>query len=280
MRAHLGPLAPVITVLITMSACAAPDASPRAPAQTGSMAGNAAESHAVEAGMELVSVAADGLVLESLIEVDGGEPPGSPEIGAPVVVIQRTDDALLVLPAGASGGSAAWVAAETEDGHPTVEPLQPACPGEDPTIADLIALGVLARFCGLSVAFDGYVPEFCGTGGGTVGVVNATPEWLYGDGPSLWVYAEQPADPFDQANPPESGVLAARVPPAIPVVNCDPERARRWYAFSAHFDDPAAATCRATWADRSGLVSEPPAVAEAACRLILVIDSARPIPAP
>jgi hypothetical protein len=169
--------------------------------------------------------------------------------------------------------------AVTEDGEPAVGALQPTCPDAEPSIADLIALGGIGRFCDLTVAFDGYVPGFCGIAGG-VPLISGTPEWLYGPGPSLWIYAEEPADPIDQANPPESGVLVARVPPAIPTANCDEQRARRWYAFTAHFDDPAAATCRATWDDRAGPVAEPPAVAEAACRMILVIDSARPIAAP
>jgi hypothetical protein len=279
MHTHWRRSAAAITLAIGVTACAAP-ASPSATTPLVSVPSEVATPGVPAAGgLELVGVTSGGLVLEPLIELDGAEPPSSPAIGTAFVVVQRTDDALLVLPPGGSGASAAWIAAETDDGGPTVEAARAPCPPGDPAVADLIALGGLARFCALTVAFDGYVPELCGIAGG-VPLVTGTPEWLYGAAPSLWIYAEVPADPIDQANPPDSGVLAARVPPAIPVVNCDPDRARRWYAFTAHFDDPAAATCRATWSGRAGPVAEPPAVAEAACRMILVIDSARPIPAP
>ena len=271
----------IIVVLTAAAACSTPVASSGSPAPAESVVpiATATPDQPAESGMELVAVAADGLVLERLIEVDGAEPPGSPEIGTPFIVVQRTDDALLVLPPAGSGVSAAWMPAETDDGALAVEAFQPACPGDEPGIVDLIALGGLARFCELTVAFDGYLPGFCGIAGG-VPLMGGTPEWLYGLGPSLWIYAEEPADPTDEANPPESGVLTARAPSTIPLANCDEQRARRWYAFTAHFDDPAAANCRATWNDRSGPVAEPPAVAEAACRMILVIDSARPIAGP
>ena len=90
------------------------------------------DSSAAEAGMELVAVAAAGLVLEPLIELEGGVPPGSPEIGTPFIVVQRTDEALLVLPPGESGGSAAWMPAVTEAGEPAVEALAANLPGAEP----------------------------------------------------------------------------------------------------------------------------------------------------
>ena len=272
--------AAAITLAIAMCACTvpvSPSATPFASVSVPSL--SATPSVPAEAGMELVAVAADGLVPLPLVEVDGAVPPESPTVGTPLVVVQRTDDALLVLPPGGLGVSAAWIPAITENGAPSVETLLAPCPTGEPDIEDLIALGGLARFCDPTVAFDGYVPGFCGVAGG-VPLVAGNPDWLYGLAPFLSLYAEQPADPLDDANPPASGVLAARVPPAIPIANCDQDRAQRWYAFTAHFDDVAAPTCRATWSDRAGPVAEPPAVGEAACRMILVIDSARPIPAP
>jgi hypothetical protein len=232
-----------------------------------------------EDSLELVGVVTGGLLGEPLVEVDLAAGVVSFEPGTPLVVVQRAEEALLVLPPGGTGLSAAWIPAATEDGTATVEELSAPCPPGDATIGDLIDLGGLGRFCGPAVAFDGYVPGFCGIAGG-LSLVAGSPDWLYGSAPWLWVYAEQPSDPLEDANPPASGLLAVRVAPTIPIANCDEQRARRWYAFTAHFDDPASVTCRATWSGRTGPVADPPAVAEAACRMTIVVDSARPIPAP
>ncbi|HEY6608091.1 MAG TPA: hypothetical protein VI277_02745 [Candidatus Limnocylindria bacterium] len=280
MLTGLRRFAAAVTLSIAVCGCTIPGTSsgtaspsPLAPTDV------AATAQPSEPGMELGAIVADDLALQPLVDIDGVEPPDPPEVGTPFVVVQRADDALLVLPPGEAGSSAAWIPAETEAGEPTVAPLVAPCPSTAPDIADLIALGGLARFCDRVVAFDGYVPWVCGIADG-VSLVSGTPDWLYGFAPSLIVYAEQPADPETDAEPPASGSLWARTPPTIPIANCDPARTGRWYAFSGHFDDPAAATCRATWSDRTGPMAEPPEVGEAACRMILVIDAARPIPAP
>lgn len=175
----------------------------------------------------------------------------------------------LVLPLIGPGARPGWVSAD--DGE-TLVPLALTCPDAEPSVPVLAGLGDLAALClgGRDFTFEAFVPGMCGIADGPL--VSGDPDWLTGHAPGVVLYGER-VDPNLAAEPPPSGYVGAVTVPGVELANCDERLAGRFHRLTAHYDDPASASCRTQWTEGAGIIQETPAVTIARCRLTLVITA-------
>lgn len=166
----------------------------------------------------------------------------------------------------------AWVPSDALSDEP------PACPSGDPTFVDLMRLGRAAILCtgGADFAFTAYVPATCGIADG---IAIGTPDWLNGTDNRTGLYGEDPPG-TDESVAPASGSLFAHPDPPGFITNCQ-RTVGDWFDFTAHVDDPASASCAMrVFVPPNSEVEWPAVLAEAMCRLQLVVTEATPMPSP
>lgn len=166
----------------------------------------------------------------------------------------------------------AWVPREALREEP------PACPAGDPSFFVLVRLGRAAILCtgDADFAFTAYVPATCGIADG---IAIGTPGWLNGTDNRTGLYGEDPPG-IDDSVAPTSGALFAHPDPPGFITNCQ-RTVGEWFDLTAHVDDPASASCAMrVFLPPNGEVVWPPQLAEARCRLELVITGAESTDAP
>lgn len=153
-----------------------------------------------------------------------------------------------------------WIPAHTADGSPTLWRLDPECSAGPITVESLWGTNraePLACLGSRSFDFIAYPAPGCRTGQSErVG----TPGWLNGNWVSSWLVAEPLPDGAGFG-----GYLEAWSRPGI-VVPCTGQQRLE---ITAHYDDPASATCRTLIGDRNVV----PALSVLLCRTHLVIEA-------
>jgi hypothetical protein len=271
----------LVFLAIVMTACdASPTASPPPPASlvsaTPSADPSTAPTRAPEAsaptGFELMRTTAS---VEMAFAPDGLPLPLAE--GSLVVEIEQDLDPDRHLVAGAeatTGFYFGWIPA-VANGTAVLEAAELICPEGEINVPILHRLGAAAALCagGQPFEFEAFAPGACGVADV---LTTGEPAWLNptSSGGGIMLYAEPGAQ--GSFEPPASGVIFARVAPGVDLANCDQQVTGRFYRLSAHFDDPAAETCRTQVQGDAGMVDEPPEVSVARCRLEMVITDREP----
>jgi hypothetical protein len=282
---------PLVAVLILAAGCAAPGsptptsgitasahatASPALSTATPAPSASVPEVGGLEYGFALAAVGVDELHPEPY-GIDGYplEVPAWSSGDRLLVLAQdpgRTGSLVLPVDLADYQHGLAWVPSDA------LRDESPACPAGDPTFFDLIRLGRAAILCtgNADFLFTAYVPATCGIADG---IAIGTPDWLNGTDNRTGLYGEDPPG-IDDSVAPASGALFAHPEPPGFITNCQ-STVGRWFDLTAHVDDPDSASCAMrVFLPPNGEVVWPAVLAQAMCRLQLVVTEASPTASP
>jgi hypothetical protein len=154
-----------------------------------------------------------------------------------------------------------WLPA-TNAGRPLLRVVEPTCPADGASIAELLALipGERVRCLGSSeITLDPVIASRAVEEGGQG--VSGTPAWLADD--THWrLFGASGPDGVD-------GGLPVAVSPTVG----DALPTNAWLTVRGHFDDPAGATCTRSNPEEWGVPDESPAIQSLRCRHLFVVTS-------
>jgi hypothetical protein len=162
-----------------------------------------------------------------------------------------------------------WMPA-TIDGHPVVMPVEPRCQAVVADVIDLVQFHPAERLVCFGSRPITLAPVILADGAGSTAQATGSPPWL-ADAATIKMFGRAGMDGVDgpllvRANPSAVATLPIGV----------------WLEITGHFDDPAAAGCRRSWAADVGGTISPESVEEQvlSCREQFVITEFHSVPAP